>query len=535
LPTYQELNTRHPCCGDKQQRRIRRIRALYEGGERFEECLTEFLPQRQAEDDGLYSLRRREAHYKNYLGPIIDYFTALLFTGRPVAAAKDEAGEEVPEPAEFFGEFREDCDRNGTDIDSFFKDRLTEALQTCCSWIVVEHPAEGQPVVDKAAFKAAGLDQCWLRKVDFEDVLDWETDDSGALAWVLTHRKEAKRFGLASGRNQVTEIWDFYTADDVTTYAITYDVKQPPKPEDSVAEVGKRPHRFGRVPVVPLTLPVGLWVGNRLDSAQLAHFRLSNAQTWGLSRTCYAMPIFKLEDPANRPPVMGAGYGVLLGVNESMEWSTPSKDGNDAFTPLREEIASHKDEIFRIAHQMALGVQNNAAAVGRSAESKTRDAEATRVVLLAYSRVVKEVMEIVYDLITTARGDGLTWSIEGLDDFAAADVVGLADMLQKIEDLGGIPSKTWNKLSKSRLAEAALPDVDQKTKAIIRKEIDEGVENAPDPADAEIEQAVRMHEALNAAKSGGDRSGSGADAKADAGSGSKPTPAPKKPKPPSRK
>jgi hypothetical protein len=169
---------------------------------------------------------------------------------------------------------------------------------------------------------------------------------------------------------------------------------------------------------------------------------------------------------------MGAGFGLMIGVDEDVEWIAPP---SAHFSALAAEVAARKDEIFRIANQMALGVDNNAAAVGRSGESKHQDALSTKVVLLAFSRAAKEMIERVYDMIAKARGESYEWSIEGMDDFASSDIYGLLDALKTLKETGDVPSETYQFEMKSRIAEALLPDISQELKQTIRNEIKAGV------------------------------------------------------------
>lgn len=477
MPTLKDLRERKEGCDPA---KLFDLQALYEGGDSFDARLTTFLPKRDKEPAVRYDLRKAEANYRNYIGPIIDYFAALLFTSRPVATAKAK-GDDKPltDPGEFYGRFRDDCTGQGADVDAVMKDRLTDAMVNRVSWVVVEQRDDGKPPAESMAeFEERKLGDCWLRPVDATEVYDWDTDDRG-LEWVLIHSAEAKRKTLTSGRGWITEKWEHFTRDRIVTYAITYDRKKPPNPETTdVPQVSDRPHRFGRVPVVPLELPVGLWVANRLKKPQLSHFRLSAAQNWGLVQTCYAMPVFTLaaDEKGNyRPPTMGAGYGIYIANGGKVDWLAPP---TGHFSALAAEILSQKDEIYRIVHQMAQGVENNAAAVGRSGDSKKEDAAATRVIMLACSRVVKECIELIYDLVSTARGEKHVWSVAGLDDFAAADISALVDILERVEDpatIGGIPSKTFNVAMKTRLADALLPDMDQETKQKIHTEIEQGV------------------------------------------------------------
>jgi hypothetical protein len=471
MPTYEQLKQRHPSCDPTE---LTRLNALYKGGAEFKKLLPELLPQRPAEPEQRYDLRLKEAHYRNYIGPVVDYFTAMLFSTRPVMAAKDgKSKKPVTEPDEFYAELQDDCDSNGHDVDALFKAQLTDAMVSGRSWVRVHAPSDGGTgPASLAEYDERGLGNCWLSAVDAADVLDWEHDDDGKLEWAIVHRVTNRRAGIGGSRSTVTETWEHIQVDKTDTYEVTYEKRKPPSKTASIPLVSSEPHKFGQVPLIPIALPVGLHVASRLETPQLAHFRLSNAQTWGFSSTCYAQPVFTLMD-RDSMPTMGAGYGIIIGKDEKVEWAAPP---SAHFTALAEEIKSQKDEIFRIAHQMALGVENNAAAVGRSGESKQQDALSTRVVLLAFSRIVKEAIEVAWDLISRHRGDGLKWSVEGLDDFAAADIMGLLDALEKVDKVGGVPSKTFNAEMKTRVAEALLPDITQAQKATIRKEIEEGVE-----------------------------------------------------------
>lgn len=508
MPTIEQLNQRHPSVDYEEEEDVE---ALYKGGKYLEKRLDRFLPKRAREMHERHSLRKRESHYRNYLGAIIDYFAAMLFTSKPSATAKRN-GETVAEPDPFYAKFREDCDGLGCDIDAFFKARITDAMVFRRAWFAIEQPDTGsdepdaarRPASSRSEFEESKLGDCRLRELDHDYVLDWEHAESGGLEWVLVKSTIRRRTALGGGRSMVTDRWEHYLTDRVDTYEITYDEKVKPSDNTEVRKVATRYHTFGRVPVVCLELKEALWAAGRLKSPQLAHFRSSNAQSWSLSNTCFAMPVAKVGDPDSAKDsniAHGAGYAIYLFKDESWEWEAPP---TEHFAALDTEIKSHKDEIFRIAHQMALGVENNAAAVGRSALSKQSDHQSTRVVLTAYGRVVKEAIELVYDMVSAARGDGLTWSIGGLDDFAAVDLAGLLEIANELTTAGGIPSKAFNEDFKFKLASSILPDADESRKQEYLEQIKS---NTPEStADQELLEGMLEDAHQNA---GRDRAGGG--------------------------
>jgi hypothetical protein len=320
-------------------------------------------------------------------------------------------------------------------------------------------------------------------------VLDWELDAAGNLQWAIVHSRSQPRSGPDSERDTVTEQWEYLTRETITTYAISYPANKKPHDDQEVGKFGEPvPHRFGRVPLICIQLPPSLWIASRLELPQLAHLRTLNAQAWSINTTCYAMPVNKVNDPENfTKQTQGAGFGIVIGVDESWGWEAPPSAHFDA---LDTAVTAHKDEIYRIAHQMALGVENNAAAVGRSADSKMQDGQATRVVLVAFAKKVREEIARCFDSISAMRGDAYTWTVSGLDEFAATDLQGFLDVMAKIQEVGGIPSRTAMVLLKTRLAESALAEIDQATRATVRTEI---AANTPEPGTELDDELRRMH------------------------------------------
>jgi hypothetical protein len=489
LPTYAQLNQRHP---SHNEARRAELCGLYEGAEKLERLYPTLLPQRERERPQRYATRLKEAQYRNYLGPIIDYFASMLFVSRTVSKAKRDE-KPVESPGDYWSEFREDCDRGGTDLDDLFKSLLTSAMVERSGWLRLHQPTDGGPTPESALdFEARKLGDCWVENLDGCDVLDWDTGEDGRLLWAVTHHEERKRQGLSGDRKRVVETWHYLTPESVETYRVEYDSDKKPHADDEIGRFGEPiPHNFGRVPLVCLDLPPALWVANRLRSPQLAHFRKVNALSWSLASTCYAMREYFVTSPDDfEKQISGAGYEIVLHKDDKTAWSAPP---GDHFAALDTEIKAEKDEIFRIAHQMALGVENNAAAVGRSAESKASDAESTRVVLVAFSHIVRETIKYTLDLISRARGEDFTWSVEGLDDFAALDAAAFIENLKALSEAGRtIPSKTFQVAINERTAELLLPHMDEQLKTTVREEIQAGTTDPAEDAERERELAAEV-------------------------------------------
>ncbi|KYF87797.1 hypothetical protein BE20_24950 [Sorangium cellulosum] len=458
------LSKRHPCCDPEL---FRRYDALYRGGSAFRKAIGSFLFQNPLEPAEAYQLRKREAAYRSYVGPIIDFFAAQLFSSPFLVRATRDGETQAPDP--FYAELREDVDLAGTDLVAFMKARFTTALVKGCSWWLAELPDDGGlPAESRVDWEARGLGRVRLCPLEPEDVLDWECDDDGLL-WVITHKREMRRDDPRTERAVVTETWRIFDREAVETFQVKYDPKQRKlNPEDEIPSLGAVPHRFTRVPVVCMRLPEGLWLMNRAADAQIEHFRLSAAMGWAIKRTCYPMAVFKSKDP-EKPPVTGAGYLQMISTEESFEWVSPS---TASFDILQNEVAAQKDEIYRIAQQIAASVNNSAAALTRSGESKQADMAATEICLHAYATEVKEAIEETFELISDGRGDfDVTFSIEGMDKFNLDAVTVTLTNIQTAKTLG-IPSPTLHRELGMKAADLLLPNASQEVKDLIREEIE---------------------------------------------------------------
>lgn len=452
--------------------------ALYRGGKHFEARIERFLPVRPNEPPEVYSFRKKSHHYVPYAGAIVDYFTSWLFTGRlEYRTVEDSKAGTMGDPPEWFAPLKEDCDTLGTDLTSFFRERMNKILVKRHAWILVDFPvaADGERPLSKADWAEQGLDKGYLCALDPECVLDWENDERGELLWVVVKHTDKRRLTIADARTgkgaRVKDTWTVYGRETWERYEIEYAEDEPPQPDTiiplkdsgSVATEGK-------VPLVHMELDEGLWLMNRLASPQLEQARARNALSWNLQRTCYAMRLFFLEGPLGTPPTHGPAMGMTFGVNERVEWDAPP---SDAFVPYADYTKDLKDEIYRVANQMALGVDNNAAAVGRSGDSKKLDAGLAEVALRALGLVLIAGIERTLGLLSDGRGDDSEWHVSGMDSFSSGDVASLLEAATAYDTLA-IPSKRARVLIHTKVVRAILADASQEDLDKIADEIESG-------------------------------------------------------------
>lgn len=452
--------------------------ALFRGGKAFHCRLDRFLPQRPSESPAMYAFRKKSAHYLNYAGPIVSYVAALVFSERMEIAS---------EPAQtdpFYAEFQTNCDTLGTDLADLLRERFTRALVTQRAWVLVDFPAAtGQLPADRKAWEERGLGRAYLCPLNDEQIIDWEVDDRGELEWALVHQCDTRRRNLGVARGErVRETWTFWGRESWQRFEVEYDKAHPPKPEDNIPLVAEGlVATQGRVPLVCIDLPDALWAMNILADPQLEQTRKRNSLSWGMDRTCFAQQVYKLDEPlgdggeedqvGGRGPTQGWGYAQVIGTKEDIVWDAPP---SEAFTVIADYAAALKDEIYRVVHQMALGVQNNAAAVGRSGASKKEDNSATAIVARSIGKLVTETTKRILDLVALGRRETTRWTVNGMDSYVTIDEQAAVETAVMF-DTTNVPSPTARREAAKQVAFAYLRNLTPEQRAKISKEIDAGI------------------------------------------------------------
>lgn len=446
---------------------IEDLEALYKGGHEFRERLERFMPRRPDEAETHYKLRKSLATYFNYFRTIANFLSAYVFTDRM------ECVSDPSKPDDAYAAFLADADGQGTSFADMLKTALTQALVCRRHWILVDFPRAEDAPATAAEWDAAGLGAAYLCMHDDDDVLRYKADHRGALEWVVIKTCDTDQADPIEPAPMTKWTWTIYTRTEWVRYSIRFESSKPPNGRTDVPEEARGPCITpGAVPVVPFELPHALWAGDLLRDPAIENFRARAALSFSLARTCFAMRNFFLREDPGQEPKAAVAMGNVYGVDERVEWDAPPAE---AFAPAAAYVGDTKDELFRVANNMALGVNNNAAAVGRSADSKAQDAAAMTVVAMALGVEVRRVAEKVLDLVARGRADkGLTWSVLGLDSYKPEDVATIVDAAVSAESLS-IPSPTFARLHKTRVALALVPDASAEDRKRIAEEIEANV------------------------------------------------------------
>jgi hypothetical protein len=461
LTTNSHIEQEHPDYTAK-SRMWRRYRDLYAGGEQFRANASEYLLRRQKEPAEVYQERLARVFYENYLGSIVDWYTATLVRREPVLefAGTNEPGKD------FFARFAQNCDLRGTTLTQFFKQQITEALVCGKSYVVVDFPRTDSPALTRADEDASGRSRAYLVAYNADEVINWSCDQQGELEWVVIRTSWLKQDSVKTfGWKRETK-WIYYDREKFEIYE-RRGSDQNGAEKETIVMVDQGSHGFagiGRVPVFELKVSEGLWLTNKIALLQLEHFNKSNALGWALTMGLFAMPVIYSDKEFNQ--ITGESYYIQLGPEDRFGWTEPA--GN-VFQIAAENLARLKDEIYRVSYVMQQAGDGSGAP--QSGLSQQWDFSVTQEILRAYGDIVKDSLRNVLSAIVAARQDGLAIDAVGLDEFDITDFSTEAADAKSLLALG-IQSPTLTKQIQKRVALKYLCDVRQEIKNKIAEEID---------------------------------------------------------------
>ena len=436
---------------------------LYAGGERLRANAAEYLVRRSKEPQDVYAERLGRVFYENYIGSIIDWYSATLMRREPTL--QFEGNDE--RARHFFGAFVTDCDLRGSTLAEFFKRQLTQVMVTGRAYIVVDFPRGDGPVTTRAEEDATGRSRAFLTEYSPEEAINWSHDQTGSLEWIVLRTSTLRQNSVTdSGWRRVTR-WVHYDRESFQIFE--RDEKAVNGATTGLELIAEGRHGMAsqhRVPVFELKVSEGLWLMNKAALLQLEHFNKSNALGWALTMGLFATPVIYSDKEWNQ--IVGESYYIQLGKEDKFGWTEPT---GSVFQIAADNLVRLKDEIYRVSYLANQTSGRLESGGSQSGLSKRFDFSVTQDILRAYGDVVKELMLRVLTSISAARKDALTIDVSGLNEFDIEDFgVELANAKQLLEL--GIGSQTLKRQLFKRIALKYFCDSRQEIKNKIADEID---------------------------------------------------------------
>lgn len=490
------------------------LQDLYVGGYQLLEKAPRYMPRFVGENAERYAERLSAASYLAYMGQIADYFVANLFGQELVVTPAADADDPntpgtLPRDDGFYAAFAHDADKRGTSLVKVLRELFTNALIKGKGLLALDFPRRGEAPVNLAEEARAGASRAYVFEVPAEQLVDWEYDEHGGFDWVILERVIMRRASPAETRDLLVEEFKVWTKENGIA---RWELFRTPahKPSQRIGDDVDVPRvdggatTFRQIPLLELQMPPGLWVGNKLGSLAREHFQRRSGLNAAENKSLFAIPFVKLGPEVTAPgeampsevqqnPNRGRdpraefhrrGY-VVLGKDDDLGFREPE---GKAYELIDRQLEKLVDEMFRVVHQMAASVAATKTALGRAAASKAEDRNATEVVLGAYGALVRDFAKRVYDCIGAARAENVIWTPHGLDKFELEDRDAVVKEALAVDSIA-IPSPTFKKLYKTKLAFALLGSVPPETQDVIQSEIEDGVE-----AESELREVMDRDE-----------------------------------------
>jgi hypothetical protein len=433
----------------------RRYRDLYIGGERLKLHAQEYLLPRQREPGDVYTERLSRVFYENYIGSIVDWYSATLFRREPVVTFEGTNSR----GKEFFSALMDEVDLKGTGLNDFFRAQFVEGLITGSSYILVDFPRTDKKAETRAEEDALGASRAYLVSYSAEDIINWNLDELGNFDWVVIRTKLIKKDRVEDADWKTETRWSYYDKQSFKIYS---------RVEDAIRLVDEGTHalaKLSRVPLFDLRIPEGLWMLNRAGLLQLEHFNKSNALSWALTMGLFAMPVVYSDRDWSQ--MVGESYYIQLGPDDKFGWTEPE---GKVFQIAQDNLARLQEEIYRVCYLAQAGGSLSAGGQ-QSGISKQLDFSITQEVLRAYGDAMKDLMRRVLTSIEAAREDGIAISVTGMDEFDITDFGTELSDAQALLGLG-VDSPTLKKEIFKKLALKYLSDSRQDVKDRIVGEIE---------------------------------------------------------------
>lgn len=418
-----------------------------------------FLFQFEGEPDPVFETYWQRSEYVNICAAIVDYYCQYLFTEPPQIRPRE--GQTAPD---WYETFSENASGGGQSFVDFVKGVFQKTL-ICqrAGWLIGRD--------DSVGAVADGDDRVVLTPFDADEIVNWQEDTTGELLWILLHKKT--QFQDFPDERREEETFTYVNRDMWKTWEVVKDGKT-----ESLEVVGAAEHGLGQVPFVPLVVPNGMWILDKIAQPCLGLYnrwnRLKNAEAMG----CIMQPWFKSTD-GNYSRIFGETAMINLrqgdGQREAEDFGWKSPDtGPIEF--ISAQIDKARDEIYRIVHQMSLAVDSKAVgAIARSGASKIEDRRSSQILLAAYGSYVAPAMLKTVQLLSRVYRDPTVWSIDGFKNF---DISSLDEELTTagLAMTMNFKSATARKRIELRTIDRLLDGEDESTLQVIEDETDAAYE-----------------------------------------------------------
>ena len=531
--------------------RMTKEEILYEGGFQMNDAdvAKEIAPKlRMEESDTVYKERIQSAAYTPTFNKLVTGLISNLFSqDLSIMEATDHNDEETagdeytPVLRDFYKEFENDCDGNGTSLHNFVRKTTELGLVHQCSYFGLDYPSSHR--IDLAEIslleqEQLGLDQPFLYHIDQKAVIDWKYQSGNhCFQWLKLlaelHYQETpfdpplKQFEI--------KIW-MMNDEGYAEYKIfrtrPIENEQDLQDQEIIPLIDQGTTSFTRIPIFKMFFDDGICVGKKLAPMAAEHFARTTLENHMTNKACLTIPV--VNRGSMLPAMTSAGPGELNpslfdlergsnpkarinnnGIVELGDWAkdrmTIVEAEGKALGFIHKQNQDLDEKMHSVIHQMGQSLQSGKAgqSTNKSALSKQEDRHAMEMLLTAIADVIFDMVQVIFDCIAETRGEDIVFEVQGLSSGSRTERDVLVNEVKLVlPSVSSIPSITFHKEYMYRLAAELIEGTGQETLKTIRKEIEESNDASPLPTTNEQAEMDKEQEQKGAASSSSGSSGS---------------------------
>ncbi len=439
------------------------IDLLYRDGAALKAQASHFLKKKPREPLDVYNIRLSRFTSLPILGTALGWYQSAMFANDPqVSILRD--GQTVKDDP-YFTEFLGDCDEAGTKFVDFVRDVFQSMLLFKSSYVLVDRDPIDADFKSLGDQQAAGALDVHLVRFDPSQVTNWEKDDQGNFLWILVSTTVEER--VFPGETKIIDRWYYFDREQCAVYEAERLNNNTKAENATLADGYPRPHVLsakGRVPVRQVSVPDGLWLGNRSYLPACTHLDLVNALDWAIFNGCLPtlVVIGDYRDEITKSEIAW----ISLETGSKIEYIEPS---GKTYELAMKQIDTTREELYSQCYLQALARPTKATAAAQSGFSKEMDMAPGKDVLNGLGDCLRTgLTNVLIDVADARNEDGVSFTVKGLE-FADND----QDIITRDEMFLGIRlGPTAERSIKKRLVSLALKDEDPEVIGKANGEID---------------------------------------------------------------
>jgi hypothetical protein len=411
----QKLNALHPHVRDNAPA-WEEIELLYRDGNALRAQASKFISRRPKEPQSVYSSRLARFTSRPILGAALGWYQSAIYQNNPNIRVLRN-GATVQGDTEY-SDFLKNCDGAGSEFFDFNAGTFQSLLLYGSAWVLTDRVVTDGEYPSLAAQKAAGALDAHLVRYEPGQVINWECDALGNLAWVVIKAERCER--AFPGDAKVFDQWFYFDREQCALY----EAEKGATGEFAWLVQGyPRPHTLsaaGRVPVRRIALPEGLWLGNRAHLSARTHLDLVNSLDWAIFVGCH--PTLWMKGQYRDDPTRSEVGWLQIPEGGDIGYLEPSGNTYELAMKQVEEV---REDLYRQVYLQSQGRSTKATPMVQSGYSKEIDLKPSMDVLNGIADVFRAGLLGVLTDVAAARGDDAEFTINNLefdgDDTAETD------------------------------------------------------------------------------------------------------------------